>query len=88
MAGGHGANRQEGCADMENSKSVFFFCMTVCNHRTGVPLGKRCGIVFAGSGEEAERIASEKYGNDASCQLWIAQVPEDGFEFTVYKGEI
>lgn len=73
---------------MENGKSVFFFCMTVCNHRTGVPLGKRCGIVFAGSGKEAERIAWEKYGNDASCQLWIAQVPDDGFEFTVYKGEI
>ena len=69
-------------------RKVFFFCMTVCSHRTGAPLGKRCGVVFAESTEEAEHTAWEKYGSDTACQLWVSLIPEDGFDFTVYKSEI
>ena len=69
-------------------RNPYFFCMTVCHHRTGAPIGKRCGIVFAGSAEAAERAAWEKYGGDTACQLWVEPVPEDGFGFTVYKSEI
>lgn len=38
-------------------KTAYFFCMTVCHRRTGAPLGKRCGVVFADSSETAERTA-------------------------------
>lgn len=69
-------------------KKPFFFCMTVCNRRTEAPIGKRCGVVFADSEGEAERIAWEKYGSDAACKLWVEEVPEDGYDFTVYKSEI
>lgn len=69
-------------------KKAFFFCMTVCSARTGAPLGKRCGVVFAKSEEEAENIAWEKYGSDATCKLWVEEVPEEGYSFCVYKSEI
>ena len=69
-------------------KKPFFFCMTVCHHRTDAPIGKRCGVVFAYSEEEAEEIAWEKYGSNASCKLWVEEVPEDGYSFCVYKSEI
>lgn len=69
-------------------KKAFFFAMTVCNSRTGAPLGKRCGVVFADSAEEAEHVAWEKYGSDTACQLWVSEVPEDGFDYTVYRSEI
>lgn len=70
------------------NKSVYFFCMTVCHHRTGAALGKRCGVVFADSAEAAERIAWEKYGSGTACELWVEQIPDDGFDFTVYNGAI
>lgn len=44
-----------------NDKKVFFFCMTVCHHRTGEHIGKRCGVVLADTKEDAERIAWEEY---------------------------
>lgn len=66
----------------------YFFCMTVCHHRTGTPIGKRCGVVFADSESEAETIAWERHGNDTSCQLWVEEITEKGFDFTVYKSEI
>ena len=69
-------------------KTAYFFCMTICFHRTGARIGKRCGVVFADSPEDAERTAWEKYGGDAACGLWVEPVPEDGFDFTVYKSEI
>lgn len=69
-------------------KTAYFFCMTVCQHRTGAPLGKRCGVVFAGSVQEAEGIAWDRYGGDNACRLWAEQVPDDGFDFTVYKSGI
>lgn len=68
--------------------NTYFFCMTVCHRRTGAPLGKRCGVVFADSNEDAERIAWEKYGGDTACKLWVERVPDGGFDFTVYKSEI
>ena len=54
-----------------DNKKIFFFCMTVCHHRTGAHIGKRCGVVRASNQEEAERVAWDKYGNDATCQLWV-----------------
>ena len=69
-------------------KTPFFFCMTLCQRRTGTPLGKRCGVVFADSADEAETIAWEKYGGENACKLWVNEVTEDGFDFTVYKSEI
>ena len=69
-------------------KKAFFFAMTVCSHRTGAHLGKRCGVVFAGDAEEAARIAWEKYGSDVACQLWVAEIPEEGYDYTIYKSEI
>lgn len=71
-----------------NDKKIFFFCMTVCHHRTDERIGKRCGVVLANTKGDAERIAWEKYGNDASCQLWAEEVTADSYDFTVYKSEI
>ena len=69
-------------------KKIFFFCMTVCNHRTGARIGKRCGVVFASNSDEAERITWDKYGNDDTCLPWVEEVSADGYDFTVYKSEI
>ena len=71
-----------------NNQKVFFFCMTVCHHRTGEHTGKRCGVVLTDTKEDAERIAWEKYGNDSTCQLWVEEVSADGYGFTIYKSEI
>lgn len=71
-----------------DSKKIFFFCMTVCHHRTGEHIGKRCGVVLADNEEEAERIAWDKYGNDAIFQLWVEEVTEDSYDFTIYRSEI
>lgn len=57
---------------------AYFFCMTVTHHRTGADVGKRCGVIFAASPEEAEQIAWDRYGNDYTCRLWIEEVQEDG----------
>lgn len=70
------------------TKKPYFFCMTVCHHRTGAHIGKRCGVVFALDIDEAECIAWDKYGNDNSCQPWVEEIPADGYDFTVYKSEI
>lgn len=69
-------------------KSAYFFCVTVCHSRTGTPLGKRCGVVFADSIENAEHTAWDKYGSDTARGLWVEPVPDSGFDFTVYKSEI
>ena len=69
-------------------KTAYFFCMTVCHRRTGAPLGKRCGVVFANSAEAAEHTVWDKYGSDTACGLWVELVPDNGFEFTVYKSEM
>ncbi len=66
----------------------YFFSMTVCSSRTGAPLGKQCGVVFADSQEEASDKAWNKYGSDNACKLWVEEVPEDGYSFIVYKSEI
>lgn len=58
---------------------AYFFCMTVQHYRTGLSVGKNCGVVFAASQEEAEQIAWDKYGNDYTCCPWVEEVPEDGF---------
>lgn len=71
-----------------NDKKAYFFCMTVCHHRTGEHIGKRCGVIFVDSKEEAEQIAWEKFGNDATCQLWVEEVTSDDYSFTIYKTEI
>lgn len=52
-----------------DGKKAFFFCMTVCHHRTGAHIGKRCGVVFADTAEEAKDIAWNEYGNDYTCEL-------------------
>lgn len=66
----------------------YFFCMTVCSRRTGAAIGRRCGVVMADSPESADKTAWERFGNDASCKLWAEEVPEDGYDYTVYKSEI
>ena len=71
-----------------DNKKIFFFCVTVCHYRTGEHIGKRCGVVRADNEGEAERIAWDKYGNDAACQLWVEEVTEDSYDFTVYRSEI
>ena len=65
-------------------KKAYFFCMTICHHRTGASIGKHCGVVFASTPDEAEHIAWNKYGNDNACQLWAEEIPEDGYDFMVY----
>lgn len=69
-------------------KKAYFFCMTVCHHRHGAHIGKRCGVVFASNPDEAERIAWDKYGNDNTCLPWVEEITDEGFDFTVYKSEI
>lgn len=69
-------------------KKVYFFCLTVCHHQTGEHIGRRCGVVLADSKEEAERIAWGRYGNDFSCQLWVEEVTDISYDFTVYRSEI
>ena len=64
------------------NKNAYFFCMTVCHRRTGTPLGKRCGVVFADTSENAECIAWEKYGSDTACQLWVGRSPTMGLILT------
>lgn len=71
-----------------DGKKIFFFGMIVCHHRTGEHIGKRCGVVLADNKEEAEHIAWDKYGNDATCQLWVEEVTGDSYDFTVYRSEI
>lgn len=66
----------------------YFFCMTVCSRRTGAAIGRRCGVVMADSSELAEGVAWERFGNDSACKLWVEEVPEDGYDYTVYKSEI
>ncbi len=68
-----------------DDKKIFFFGMTVCHHRTGEHIGKCCGVVLACNEEEAERIVWDKYGNDNTCQLWVEEVTENSYKFTVYK---
>ena len=71
-----------------SGKKIFFFCMTVCHRRTDEHFGKRCGVVLADSQEEAEHTAWDKYGNDATCQLWVEEVTDNSYDFTVYRSEI
>lgn len=66
----------------------YFFCMTVCSRRTGAAIGRRCGVVLADSQESAELTAWERFGNDSACKLWVEEVTEDGYDYTVYKSEI
>ncbi len=66
----------------------YFFGMTVTSARTCAPIGKRVGVVFAEHEEQAGEIAWERFGNDTACQLWMEEIPETGFDFTVYKSEI
>ena len=66
----------------------YFFVMTVCSRRTEAPIGRRCGVVFANNQEDAFEKAWTKYGNDTFCKLWVDEIPEDGYAFTVYKSEI
>ena len=35
-----------------------------------------------------EHIAWDKYGNDATCQLWVEEVTDNSYDFTVYRSEI
>lgn len=66
----------------------YFFCLTVCSRRTGAPIGKKTGVVFADTEERAKEIAWEKHGSEASCKLWVEEVPPEGMSFMVYKSEI
>lgn len=72
----------------EPIKKPYFFCMTVCAQRTGAAIGRRCGVVLADSQESAELTAWERFGGDDAYKLWAQEVPEDGYDYTVYKSEI
>lgn len=69
-------------------RKPFFFCVTICHWRTCAPIAKKCGVVFADNAEAAEQLAWEKHGSDIACDLWVEEVTEDGYDFTVYKSEI
>ena len=66
----------------------YFFCMTICAMRTGIAIGRRCGVVFADSRESAESTAWERFGGNSACKLWVDEVPEEGYDYNVYKSEI
>ena len=70
----------------EPAKKSYFFCMTI--QRTGAAIGRRCGVVMADSSESAEETAWEQFGGDTACKLWVEEVPENGYDYTVYKSEI
>ena len=72
----------------EPAMKPYFFCMTVCSRRTGAAIGRRCGVVLADSQESAELTAWEHFGGDDACKLWAQEVPEDGYDYTVFKSEI
>ena len=72
----------------ESIRKPYFFCMTVCAQRTGAAIGRRCGVVMADNQESAELTAWERFGDDSACKLWAEEVPEDGYDYTVYKSEI
>ncbi len=42
-------------------EKTFFFCLTVCSRRTGAPIGKRCGVVWANSANEAEQSTRVRF---------------------------
>lgn len=69
-------------------KKPYFFCMTVCDMRVSFPIGCRCGVVLADCQESAEKIAWERFGGGNACKLWAQEVPEDGYDYTVFKSEI
>ena len=72
----------------EPIRKPYFFCMTVCAQRTGAAIGRRCGVVMADNQESAELTAWERFGGEDACKLWAQEVPNDGYEYTVYKSEI
>lgn len=78
----------EALGGKEPAKKPYFFCMTVCARRTGAAMGRRCGVVMADSSKLAEELAWERFGGDTACKLWVEEVPEDGYSYTVYKSEI
>ena len=80
--------RKEPHMEENPDRKPYFFCPTVCSHRTGAHLAKKVGIVYASSREEAETLVWEKHGSDISCEPWVDEVSEEGYEFTVYKSEI
>ena len=77
-----------GLKECGRSNEAVFFRDDSLLRRTEVPIGRRCGVVFANNQEDAFEKAWTKYGNDTSCKLWVDEIPEDGYAFTVYKSEI
>lgn len=64
--------------------SVYFFTMTKCHYRTGLPMGKMVGVILADSQDEAERKVWEEYGSDSSCELDVWEVINGKESFTVF----
>ena len=78
----------EALGGKEPARKPYFFCMTVCARRTGAAIGRRCGVVMADGPEPAEELAWERFGGNSACKLWVDEVPEDGYDYNVYKSEI
>lgn len=67
----------------------YFYVYRQCNVRTGVPIGKTCGVVFADNEEDARTKADRLSGSDVSVMEFITEINEkDGYQFTVYKSSI
>lgn len=66
----------------------YFFTLNQGSRRTGTPIAKICGVVFASDETEAGEKAWALRGNDAASCLQVYPVPDEGFSFTVYKSEI
>lgn len=67
----------------------YFYVYRQHNVRTGEPIGKTCGVVFADDEESALAKADSLCGSDVSTLDFITEINEkDGYRFTVYKSSI
>lgn len=68
---------------------AYYFTLTQTQRRTGEPIGKTVGVVFAQNEDEARDKAWELAGSDTACGLEVFEADmEKGFKFTVYKSQI
>lgn len=65
---------------------LFFYVITQHQSRTGEPIGKTCGVLYAENEEEAREKVFAEVGNDSASFQFAEEIdPEKGFHFTVYK---
>lgn len=67
-------------------KTLFLLPDRVLSQNRRTPC-KKVGIVYASSREEAETLVWKKHGSDISCEPWVDEVSEEGYEFTMTPRE-